>query len=237
MWLASAALAVLAAARRRGDGAGRPPGLADRAAARRARSCRRPSSSLAVAYFLFGFGYIITATFIVDIVRGSPEIRHLEPYVWVMVGLGAAPSVVLWGALGRRIGILRAFAVASLVEAAGVAASVLWLETLGIVIAALFLGGTFMGLTALGLMGAREAGERRSARPHRADDGVVQPWPDHRAGLRGLRLRRDRQPRHAFAAGRRGARAGGAVVVVADAQRFGAPRTASASRAARKPEA
>ena len=74
----------------------------------------------------------------------------------MLVGLSAAPSVALWGALGRRIGILTAFAVASLVEAAGVAASVLWLQTPGIVIAALFLGGTFMGLTALGLMGARE---------------------------------------------------------------------------------
>jgi predicted MFS family arabinose efflux permease len=113
---------------------------------------------LAAAYFLFGFGYIITATFLIDIVRGSPAIRHLEPYAWVLVGLGAAPSVVLWGALGRRIGILPAFAVASLVEAAGVAASVLWLQTMGVVIAALFLGGTFMGLTALGLIGARETG-------------------------------------------------------------------------------
>ena len=91
--------------------------------------------------------------------RGSAAIRHLEPYAWVLVGLGAAPSVVLWGALGRRIGILKAFAVASLVEAAGVAASVLWLQTTGVVIAALFLGGTFMGLTALGLIAAREAGD------------------------------------------------------------------------------
>jgi predicted MFS family arabinose efflux permease len=114
---------------------------------------------LAAAYFLFGFGYIITATFLIDIVRGSPAIRHLEPYAWVLVGLGAAPSVVLWGALGRRIGILPAFAIASLVEAAGVAASVLWLQTAGVVIAALFLGGTFMGLTALGLIAAREAGD------------------------------------------------------------------------------
>src|SRR5262249_28872768 len=60
--------------------------------------------------------------------------------------------------LGRRIGTLPAFAVASLVEAAGVVASVLWVQTPGVVIAALFLGGTFMGLTALGLIGAREAG-------------------------------------------------------------------------------
>src|SRR5882724_9968197 len=45
------------------------------------------------------------------------------------------------------------------VRSAGVSASVLWLQTLGVVIAALFLGGTFMGLTALGLIAAREAGD------------------------------------------------------------------------------
>src|SRR5215475_5210570 len=158
MWLASALLAVVAAI----AVAAMIP--ADDAAAPTARAGSRGRLSsgfliLAAAYFLFGFGYIITATFLIDIVRSSPAIRHLEPYAWVLVGVGAAPSVVLWGALGRRIGILPAFAVASLVEAAGVAASVLWLQTMGVVIAALFLGGTFMGLTALGLIAAREAGE------------------------------------------------------------------------------
>jgi predicted MFS family arabinose efflux permease len=158
MWLASAGLAVVAAL---GVAAIVP---ADAAAAPTAGPAARGKLSqrfviLAVAYFLFGFGYIITATFLIDIVRSSPTIRHLEPYAWVLVGLGAAPSVLLWGALGRRIGILRAYAVASLVEAVGVAASVLWLQTAGVVVAALFLGGTFMGLTALGLIAAREAGD------------------------------------------------------------------------------
>jgi predicted MFS family arabinose efflux permease len=158
MWLASAALALVAAV---GvvvmvPAEHAPSSTAAGAAARNGYSTA--FMILAAAYFLFGFGYIITATFLIDIVRGSAAIRHLEPYAWVLVGLGAAPSVVLWGALGRRIGILPAFAVASLVEAAGVAASVLWLQTMGVVIAALFLGGTFMGLTALGLIGARETG-------------------------------------------------------------------------------
>jgi predicted MFS family arabinose efflux permease len=158
MWLASAALAVLAAV---AAAMIVPADAAPSSTAGRAPRTKLSSAfiMLAVAYFLFGIGYIITATFLIDIVRGSPAIRHLEPYAWVLVGVGAAPSVVLWGALGRRIGILPAFAVASLVEAAGVLASVLWLQTLGVVIAALFLGGTFMGLTALGLIGAREAGD------------------------------------------------------------------------------
>ena len=158
MWLASAALALVAAI----GIVAIVPAESGPSSTATAPSRSRYSAAfliLAAGYFLFGFGYIITATFLIDIVRGSPAIRHLEPYAWILVGLGAAPSVVLWGALGRRIGILPAFAVASLVEAAGVVASVLWLQTVGVVIAALFLGGTFMGLTALGLIGAREAGE------------------------------------------------------------------------------
>ncbi|MBM3650508.1 MAG: YbfB/YjiJ family MFS transporter [Alphaproteobacteria bacterium] len=157
MWLASAALAAAAAI---GVAALVPPDDTGTLATAQAGPIVVSTAfvALAIAYLLFGFGYIITAIFIVDIVRGSAAIRHLEPYVWVLVGLAAAPSVVVWGALARGIGVLRAFAVASLVEAAGVAASVLWLETLGTLVAATFLGGTFMGLTALGLIGARETG-------------------------------------------------------------------------------
>jgi predicted MFS family arabinose efflux permease len=110
---------------------------------------------LAVAYGLFGFGYVITATFIVAIVRGSRDIAVLEPFVWLAVGLAAIPSVAVWTFVGRRFGIIRAFAAACVVEAVGVVASVLWISVPGVVVAAAFLGGTFMGITALGLMAAR----------------------------------------------------------------------------------
>jgi len=116
-------------------------------------------AALVAAYGLFGFGYIITATFIVDMVRGTAALRPLEPYIWVLFGLSAAPSVALWTGFGRRWGILKTFAVASIVEAAGVAASALWLHALGVIVAALFVGGTFMGLTALGLIAARETAD------------------------------------------------------------------------------
>lgn len=161
MWLASGALALVAAllvaltmpavATAHGTGPMAPTRVSARFAA------------LAAAYGLFGFGYIITATFIVAMVRGTPAIAALEPYIWIVVGLAAAPSVVLWRGLGTRLGILKAFAVASLVEAVGVAASVLFQSTAGILLSAVFLGGTFMGLTALGVTAAREGvGDPRS---------------------------------------------------------------------------
>jgi predicted MFS family arabinose efflux permease len=53
------------------------------------------------------------------------------------------------------MGNARAFALACVLEAAGVAASVLWSALPGIVASALLLGGTFMGLTALGLIESR----------------------------------------------------------------------------------
>lgn len=113
---------------------------------------------LLAAYGLFGFGYIITATFIVAMVRGSREIAGLEPYIFILFGLSAAPSVALWTRLGARIGILRTFAIASIVEAVGVAASAIFLGPATVILTSVFVGGTFMGLTALGLIAAREGG-------------------------------------------------------------------------------
>ena len=126
-------------------------------------AARAPSAGLGrlapiiVAYGLVGLGYVITSTFLVTIVRSTPAIRALEPWIWMLFGLAAVPSVALWSRLGSRIGLARAFAVAALVEALGVAASVEWVSIAGVCMSAILLGGTFMGLTALGLMVAREA--------------------------------------------------------------------------------
>ena len=65
---------------------------------------------LIVAYGLVGFGYVITATFVADMVRADPVLQPAEHLVWLCVGLTAAPSVALWGWAGRRWGNERAFA-------------------------------------------------------------------------------------------------------------------------------
>jgi len=156
-WFASAAFAVIASL----AVAWLVP--ADEAAVQSGQAPRGTSLSadfvaLLLSYGLFGFGYVITATFIVDMVRGSSALAHLEPYIWVLFGLCAVPSVAMWAGLGQRWGVLRVYAVACGVEAAGVAASALWLHPASFVISAVFVGGTFIGLTALGLVATRSSG-------------------------------------------------------------------------------
>ena len=128
------------------------------------RKLGTPLVALAAAYGLFGFGYVITATFLVQLVRNSPEIAPVEPVIWVIVGLTAIPSVAFWTALAKRIGIGAAYAIASLVQALGVLASVLWIAPAGAILASVLLGGTFMGLTALGLVGGRKLAAGNAAR-------------------------------------------------------------------------
>ena len=111
--------------------------------------------AMVLAYGLFGFGYVITATFLVAIVRLTDEVRVLEPWVWTLFGLAAIPSVTIWSWLGERIGIMTAFAAACAVEAVGVATSVEWVTIPGVCLSALLLGGTFMGITVLGFMAGR----------------------------------------------------------------------------------
>lgn len=112
-------------------------------------------TELIIAYGVFGFGYVITATFIVAIVRGSPSIAPLEASIWAVVGFTAAPSLLLWTIVAARIGTLEAFAIACAVEAIGVTLSVLWISPASIILAGALLGGTFVGITALGLVAAR----------------------------------------------------------------------------------
>jgi len=154
LWLASGVLALLAliAVLRLVPAEQEPPPPPKRVG--KARPNPR-LVALIVAYGLFGFGYVITATFISTLVRLTPELQWLEPYVWLTVGLAGIPSVAVWGWIARRIGNGRAFAVACLVEGVGVALSVLGSGAAAVLFAAALLGGTIMGITALGLVHAR----------------------------------------------------------------------------------
>ncbi|MDY0291531.1 MAG: YbfB/YjiJ family MFS transporter [Desulfuromonadaceae bacterium] len=112
-------------------------------------SSLRPIWILALAYFLEGLGYIVTATFIVAIVAATPGMERIAPYTWVVVGVAAIPSTLLWPHLARRIGNRRALIAAYALQASGIWVSAWSGSLLGVLYAAFTFGGTFLGIVAL----------------------------------------------------------------------------------------
>ena len=115
----------------------------------------RSLTAMIVAYGLFGFGYIVTATFLVAIVRQGDGGKMFEAVVWLVTGLAGIPSVWLWNKLVRPAGPFAVYALGCAVEAAGVLASVFLPGAAGPLVGGALLGGTFIAVTALGLTIAR----------------------------------------------------------------------------------
>jgi MFS family permease len=118
---------------------------------------------LGLAYFLEGVGYIVTGTFLPTIVESLPGLESLGAGAWILVGLAAAPSALLWAGTALRLGAATALGASYIVQATGIllpAVSDAWWAAAAS--AALF-GSTFVGIAALTLTYAREVtGARRA---------------------------------------------------------------------------
>lgn len=117
-------------------------------------------AKITLAYAIFGAGYIVTATFLIAIVRQSDGGFVVESGVWLAAGLAGAPSVWLWSLVARRLGLAAAFGIGCVVEAVGVVASVSIGSYGAQLLAGALLGGTFIAVTAMGLqIGRAVAGD------------------------------------------------------------------------------
>ncbi len=114
------------------------------------------------AYGLLGFGYVITATFLVAMARELPGSAWLEPLSWIVVGATAAPSVPLGQWLAARFGLYPVMRGLFCLEAAGVLMSGYGTGAAAVLIGAACLGATFLSITSLVLGAARALGGMRA---------------------------------------------------------------------------
>ena len=104
-----------------------------------------------IAYFSGGFGYVITATFIVDIIRHLHSISVPGTWVWIIMGAFAIPSCYLWDRVADRLGASRALAMAYGLQTASFALLAYGNGSAAILLAALLYGATVMGTVSLTL--------------------------------------------------------------------------------------
>ena len=110
-------------------------------------------ANVLTAYGLFGFGYILPATFLPQIAK---QWLSGQSYllIWPFFGLAAALSVVLSQGLQRRYNNFSLFGVwrvSQIIMAVGTLLPALWQSLVGLMLSALMVGGTFMVVTMAGL--------------------------------------------------------------------------------------
>ncbi|KQZ54483.1 MFS transporter [Rhizobium sp. Root149] len=115
----------------------------------------RPLVLMTASYGLFGFGYVVTATFLVAIARMANAGPVVEAGSWFVTGITAAVSLFIWQPFVNRFGLVRSYLACLLLEALGVLASVYLPPIFGTLVGGLSLGVTFMTVTSHGLQVAR----------------------------------------------------------------------------------
>ena len=119
---------------------------------------------LMIAYGLEGLGYIVTGTFIVTIAENTSGFSLNSSLVWIVVGLGAIPSCIIWSTLAKKSGFVKSLIFSMMVQGAGIALPVFSSTQISLLISALLFGATFMGITTLATTLARQMSPANSSR-------------------------------------------------------------------------
>ncbi|NRR32878.1 YbfB/YjiJ family MFS transporter [Oxalobacteraceae bacterium] len=115
---------------------------------------------LVCCYGVFGFGYIIPATFLPVMTRNVLQDPALFGWAWPVFGLAAAISTLMVARLKRRFSNRQIWAGGQLLLALGALLPIVWPQLLALFGAALCVGGTFMVITLVALQEARALGGR-----------------------------------------------------------------------------
>ncbi|MDP9812143.1 putative MFS family arabinose efflux permease [Rhizobium tibeticum] len=115
-----------------------------------------PMLLVTASYGLFGFGYVITGTFLVTIARLDAAGPIVEFLCWFIAGLTASVALFAWKPFVRPLGLGKVYVAALLIEAVGVLATVLLPHSVAPLIGGALFGATFLAITAYGLQIGRK---------------------------------------------------------------------------------
>ncbi len=104
---------------------------------------------LFAAYFCAGFGYVISATFLVAIVENQPTLQGNGSIVWLVTGLAAAPACVFWDRVARKVGELKALFIAYGINIIGIVIPVFDHSFTAVLLSGILFGATFIGIVSL----------------------------------------------------------------------------------------
>lgn len=116
-----------------------------------AAPARRWMVLLIAVYFCAGFGYVISATFIVAILDKLPLLAGKGGWVWVIVGLAAVPSSFVWDGAARRLGDIPALLLAFGLQTVSILLPAVTTNPGLNLLSAVLYGGTFVGIVSLTL--------------------------------------------------------------------------------------
>jgi MFS family permease len=112
---------------------------------------RRWLLTMAGSYFAAGWGFVISATFIVAMVEREPALAGKGAWAWALVGLAALPAVFVWDRVARRIGDTRALLLAFGLQICAIVLPVLSGSLAAALAGAVGYGATFIGIVSLTL--------------------------------------------------------------------------------------
>ncbi|WP_102691489.1 YbfB/YjiJ family MFS transporter [Rummeliibacillus pycnus] len=118
---------------------------------------------ITIAYGLEGLGYIITGTFLVDMIHEMPSLQNYASYSWVIVGIGAIPSAPIWSLLMSKYKPMVIITSAYILQIIGIILPVISTTIIGVMVSALLFGVTFVGIVVLTTSYCRELFPTKSA--------------------------------------------------------------------------
>lgn len=126
---------------------------------------RRWLNLMAAAYFCAGFGYVVSATFIVDILENLPLLAGRGGWVWLVVGAAAIPSTFVWDRVAARLGQIPALLLAYALQTVSIVLPVITESAVLNLLSAGLWGATAVGIVSLSLS---VIGRRYPGNPARA---------------------------------------------------------------------